>query len=305
MYSKFTIQTILKSILLIAFINSTVLGMAQSVKGLYVDDFKNIIGNSVKEDALLNYAKSNDFNYLILYNTTTIHRELYPLDKMAGQEIWKDFILLAKTKFNIQKIGVVGEKAASFIPAYEYNQSVNNNPLERIDVFNLEFEFWNQHLYKPGGYYCKTYLEKQGYACSDNGAFDFYLNQLKEMQKMKVDSSVEIETYIGNPTDKQLVAIAKIADRLLIHYYRTKMDNLAFYKLNRLLILQGVNPDLEIIPIFSSRENHLGPWLKTHQLNDVPKAFFDQLKAIREIDTQLLNIDGVIWYRYSSMPKGN
>lgn len=305
MYGKFTIQTILKSILLIAFINSTALCMSQSVKGLYVDDFKNIIGNSVKEDALLNYAKSNDFNYLILYNTSAIHRELYPLDKTAGQEIWKHFIHLAKTKFNIQKIGVVGEKAASFFPAYEYNQSVKNNPLERIDVFNLEFEFWNQRLYKAGGYYCKTYLEKQGYACSNNGAFDFYLNQLKEMQKMKGDSPVEIETYIGNPTDEQLVAIAKIADHLLIHYYRTKIDNLALYKLKRLLILQGINPQLKIFPIFSSRENHLGPWLKTHQLDEVPKGFFNQLKTIKEINPQSLNIDGIIWYRYSSMPKEN
>lgn len=276
---------------------------AQSLKGLYVNDFYNIIGDNNKEDKLLSYAKANNFNYLILYNTTKIHRQKYPLDNKMGSKVWAEFIRKAKSEYAIQKIGVVGEKAASFIPANIYNHLVKQDPIKRIDVFNLEFEFWNKRLYNSGAYYCKTYLIRQGYACTNAGAFDFYIKQLREMQKLKGDSDVKIETYIGNPTDEQLAIIAKVTDRILIHYYRKKTDRIAFYKLNRLLTIQGTNPELKIAPIFSSRENHSGPWLKTHSIDDLPPQFFKQLKLAPEIDLKTLNFDGIIWYRYSDMPK--
>lgn len=276
---------------------------AQALKGLYVNDFYSIIGNQTKENALLSYAHSNNFNYLILYNTSKIHRQKYPLDSKMGSKVWAEFIKKAKTEFAIKKIGVVGEKAASFIPANIYNRLVEEDILKRIDVFNLEFEFWNKQLYNSGGYYCKTYLLRQGYDCTNAGAFDFYIKQLKEMQKLKGESDVEIETYIGNPTDEQLATIAKVTDRILIHYYRKNIDRIAFYKLNRLLTIQRTNPDLKIAPIFSSRENHSGPWLKTHKIDELTPLFFYQLKSAPGIDLKSLNFDGIIWYRYSDMPK--
>lgn len=276
---------------------------AQSLKGLYVNDFYSIIGDDNKEDKLLTYAMANHFNYLILYNTAKIHRQKYPLDSKAGSKAWATFIKKAKSEYAIQKIGVVGEKAASFIPANIYNHLVEQDPIKRIDVFNLEFEFWNKRLYNSGGYYCKTYLLRQGYDCTNAGAFDFYIKQLKEMQKLKGESDIEIETYIGNPTDDQLAIIAKVTDRILIHYYRKKIDRIAFYKLKRLLTIQETKPTLKIAPIFSSRENHSGPWLKTHKIDELAPLFFNQLKSAPVIDLNTLNFDGIVWYRYSDMPK--
>ncbi|MEI6816871.1 MAG: hypothetical protein WCL14_09700, partial [Bacteroidota bacterium] len=46
---------------------------AQSVKGLYVDGFSNILGNTNSEDSLLHYAHDNGFNYLALYDLWPIH----------------------------------------------------------------------------------------------------------------------------------------------------------------------------------------------------------------------------------------
>ena len=40
---------------------------AQGTKGLYVNDFKNIIGDPIQEDALLEFAQQEGFNYLLLY----------------------------------------------------------------------------------------------------------------------------------------------------------------------------------------------------------------------------------------------
>ncbi len=290
-------------VFVLSILTSSLVTNAQSLKGLYVNDFYTIIGDHNKENKLLSYAKVNDFNYLILYNTAKIHRQKYPLDNKTGSEVWAEFIKKAKSEYAIQKIGVVGEKAASFIPANIYNHLVEHDPIKRIDVFNLEFEFWNKRLFNLGGYYCKTYLLKQDYDCTNAGAFDFYIKQLEEMQKLKAESDVEIETYIGNPTDKQLANIAIVTDRILIHYYRKNTARIAFYKLNRLLTVQKTNPDLKIAPIFSSRENHSGPWLKTHSINDLPPIFFNQLKSAPGIDLKSLNFDGIIWYRYSDMPK--
>ena len=280
-------------------------GFSQSIKGLYVNDFFNIIGNQTEEDKLLSYAKSNGFNYLILYNTSKIHRQKYPLNTKEGSNVWKLFIRKAKFEFAIEKIAVVGEKAASFSPVIKYNQIVNQKLIDRIDVFNLEFEFWNKRLYSPMGYYCTTYLSKQRYDCTNEGAFKFYIQQLKEMRKMTANTSVEVETYIGNPSDGQLALIAKNVDRLLIHYYRKNIDRIASYKLNRLMVLQQTNPRLKIAPIFSSRENHSGPWLKTHKIDELPILFFKQLSSIPEINFKSLNFDGHIWYRYTNMPKNH
>ena len=247
--------------------------------------------------------KNHDFNCLILCNIAKTHRAKYLLDNKQGSSFWKNFIHKTKTEYAIDKIGVVGEKAASFIPVISYNKLVKNNPLESIDVINLEFEFWNKRLYQDNRYYCSTYLTKQGFACTSAGAFDFYFKQLKEMQKLKGNTPIEIETYIGNPTDEQLSKIAKVTDRLLIHYYRENTDNIASYKMNRLMVLQRANPKLKIAPIFSSRENHLGPWLKKHKIEEVTPLFFNQLNSVKAIDMKTLNFDGVIWYRYSNMPK--
>jgi len=291
---------------LIAFILILFSGLAsnaQSIKGLYVDGFFNIIGDYQKENKLLRYAEINDFNYLILYNTAKIHRQKYPLNTKMGTKVWAEFIKKAKSKYSIKKIGVVGEKAASFIPVIIYNNLVDQNPVKRIDVFNLEFEFWNKRLYNQQAYYCTTYLKKYGYDCTNAGAFKFYIKQLKEMQKIIGNSNIEIETYIGNPTDEQLAVISEFTDRLLIHYYRKKTERIASYKLNRLLILQQTNPKLKIAPIFSSRENHSGLWLKNHKIDQLASLFFNQLKLIPEINLDSLNFDGVVWYRYSDMPK--
>jgi len=277
-------------------------GFSQETKGLYVDDFKSIIGNLQAEKELLSYAKKQGFNYLILYNTSHIHRFKYPLNAPNGSAVWQAFIRLAKTKYGIQKIGIVGEKANSFLPAIQYNDALTDS-FARIDVFNLEFEFWNKKLTAPGGYYCTSYLQKQGYSCDTDGAFLFYLKQLQTMKKLTAHSPVETETYIGNPSNEQLITMAPWIDRLLIHYYRNKTENLARYKLNRLEALQQANTNLQVVPIFSSRENHSGPWLKSHTEDELPPLFYKQLKGMKEIKPDVLKINGYVWYRYSDMPK--
>jgi hypothetical protein len=279
------------------------LGYSQNIKGLYVDGFYTILGDPIQEDALLTYAQSTGFNYLILYNAAKIQRKKYAFSNPKGSAVWQAFIVKAKTKYGIKKIGLVGEKAKSFTAIAEYNARVHYQSQKRIDVFNLEFEFWNRRLYGPNGYYGKTYLLKNNYPCTEEGAFRFYLKQLKVMNQLKGKPEIEIESYIGNPSRVEIFKMAPLLDRLLVHYYRSKVEQIARYKINRLIDLQKANPNLKLVPIFSSRENHLGPWLKKHPMHTVDQDFYQQLKAIYPSNYKALNIKGFIWYRYSDMPK--
>ena len=40
-------------------------------RGIYIDSFDDILGNTVKEDSLLQYAVDSSFNYLALYDKLT------------------------------------------------------------------------------------------------------------------------------------------------------------------------------------------------------------------------------------------
>ena len=87
---------------------------AQTTVGLYVNDFKNIIGNTTAETELLNYVQTNGFNYLILYNLTYIHNNIFSVDNITTSLPLANFINTAKTSYGINQVAVVGEKNSSF-----------------------------------------------------------------------------------------------------------------------------------------------------------------------------------------------
>lgn len=114
---------------------------SQTTVGLYVNDFKNIIGNASAETELLSYAQTNGFNYLILYNLTYIHNNIFAVDNSTTSAPLAHFINTAKTSYGINQVAVVGEKNSSFDRIKTYNSFYPTEPNKRFDVFNLEFEF--------------------------------------------------------------------------------------------------------------------------------------------------------------------
>ena len=279
---------------------------AQGTKGLYVNDFKNIIGDPIQEDALLEFAQQEGFNYLLLYNLYFIHRLKFELTNITSAAPLAAFIRKAKTKYGIIEVGGVGETFKSFDVIGQYNTQ-HQDPLERFDIYNLEFEFWNSKL--VDNYYCSAYLEKNDLTCDTDGAFEFYLEQLKQIRTLAHSHAIKSETYIGAPKKSQSELIGQNCDRVLVHFYRKsdvyKNGNSIYnFKNERLRDLAPATGILSVMPIFSSRANHMGPWLEEHPIDQAFETFKTGQKAYEAANgdwKKHLKIDGLQWYRYTDL----
>lgn len=279
----------------------------QELKGLYVNDFKYILGQKDKEQQLLTYAQEEGFNYLLFYNLSYIHQHMFDLGKPESAQVLADFIYRAKTEFGIQEVGAVGETSRSFEGIEEYNSRYGEKVGYSIDVYNMEFEFWNKELLKS--YYCPTYIEDSGGACNEKEAFRYYLQNLKAIRDLAHARGMRCETYIGLPTHAQCEAIGEVCDRVLVHYYRRsdvyQNGNSIYqyhdYRLPALAPKKGV---LQILPIFSARKNHMGPWLKKHDLNEAYQTYQKGKNGYEEMNGKWkdhLHIPGAQWYRYTNL----
>jgi len=281
---------------------------SQTNTGLYVNDFKNIIGNTTAETELLNYAQNNGFNYLILYNLTYIHNNIFAVNNITSSLPIANFIYNAKTNYSISQIAVVGEKNSSFDRIKVYNSFYPTEPKKRFDVFNLEFEFWNSNLTDPGEYYCTTYLMPNGLPCTNAGAFDFYNDQLALMKVYGDANNIIAETYIGSPTASQSNNIALNTHRVLVHYYRTSDvygsgDSIYQYNSHRIEDLASSN-NVTIMPIFSGQPSHMYTWLISNPLTQPYDTFINGTNGYNDQTGDWkdnVTFDGYIWYRYTTL----
>ncbi len=284
----------------------TIQSQGQDRKGLYVNDFKNIIGDPVQEDALLEFAQQEGFNYLLLYNLYFIHRLKFEINHVASAAPLAAFIKKAKSKYGIVEVGGVGETFNSFNVIGQYNVQ-HDDPLERFDVYNLEFEFWNTKL--VDNYYCSAYLEKNDLGCSTDDAFEFYLKQLQQIQTLAHSHGIKSETYIGKPNKTQCQLIGQNCDRVLVHFYRKsdvyKNGNSIYnYKKDRIENLAPTEGALSVMPIFSSRSNHMGPWLEEQLMDQALETFMFGQNGYDDDNGDWKNhvrIEGVQWYRYTDL----
>lgn len=281
---------------------------SQTYTGLYVNDFKNIITDPVKEIELLDYAQNNGFNYLILYNLTYIGNNIFDVEDITESLPLANFINTAKTIYGIQQVAVVGEKDSSFDKMKTYNSFYPTEPNKRFDVFNLEFEFWNTSLVETGGYYCDTYLTPNSLPCTIAGAFDFYDDQLALMKTYGDTNNIIAETYIGYPDAAQSTIITANTHRVLVHYYRTSDvygsgDSIYQYNSNRIEELATAT-NVTIMPIFSARPSHMYTWLLTNPITQPYNTFLNGTNGYLDQTGDWkdnITFDGYVWYRYTDL----
>ncbi len=279
---------------------------AQSVRGLYVNDFVDIIGNTAAENELLTFAQQHGFNYLLCYNLYFIHSQKFSITEAESAQPLADFMRRARKDYGIQSFGVVGESARSFERLEIYNQLYPDSEA-RFDVFNLEFEFWNKNMINK--YYCDTYLEKNQLPCDTAGAFTYYHQQLLQIKEQATRAGALTEVYIGKPTPGQCQKIGAICDRVLVHYYRSSplynngnsIYNYLSYRLPALAPSQGT---LDILPIFGAGPKFMGEWIGQNSLEEAYSIYMDGQNAWNpksEDWKNHINIAGAQWYRYTDM----
>lgn len=277
---------------------------SQSIKGLYVDGFSQILGSTVKEDSLLNYAQQNGFNYLALYDLWPVH-VANNLTNLSSSAVLATFIQRAKQNFGVAQVGAIGENLFFFNNVIQIYNTQHTNPLQKFDVYNVEFEFWNTNSISAGDYYCTTYLQPGGYACDTVGAFSFYAKLIRQVDSLANIAGVISETYVGWFTQPQAITIGNTVDRILLHDYISNYSGLYSYIKTRLQYIAARNVLTKVIPIFSAEPSFMAPWLSTHNVitpyNDIQTALTNEVGSWK----QYINLQGYQWFAYSFMPKNS
>ena len=189
-------------------------------RSIYVNNFAAILGDTTAENNLLSYAQSNGIDTLLLYELHLVNAS-NNLSNTATNYILADFILKAKTNYNILHIGATAENGYFFTNVIDTYNNSRNNPLEKIDIYNLEFEFWVESATNPGGTYCTSYLTPNGLACNNNGAFQFFISTLQTMNNLATNNThpITTEAYLGWTTTEQAETIGANLDRIRLHAY--------------------------------------------------------------------------------------
>jgi len=274
---------------------------ATNYKGLYVDDFSAILGNKTRENNLLKYARDNGFTTLSLYD---LQRILHPnmIDRANTMQL-ADFIYKAKTDYCIQCITAIGENADFFrdvISAYNHLRPQKD---QKIDAYNLEFEFWNYIAIGVGkDNYCTNYLRYAGANCDVEGAFHFYMQQLARLHQLAVQDNCLCETYVGQFDEKKIKEMLPFLNRILIHAYVSNPSTSYQYTVERLMLFAGTNAVTNVIIIFSSEAEFSGPWLYAQDESAAFKIYRKSYGADNERFKSHVNLLGYQWFDYSNMP---
>lgn len=256
-------------------------------RGLYVNKFDTILGDTAKENTLLRWSKKQQINALTLYGLGNI------LPKTSNYPVLAAFILRAKTGYGIKEVNATRGKAVDFSTyVHNYNNS-RSDTLERFNWSNLEREFWN-----------------------GDHTFTYSFTQLQLMKNWGNTQTpiVPTEQYIGwlrdssgapsNPIREAQIAdsIVLVVDRLLLHDYQ---QNLSFsYVQPRLDILgqkaiaQG--KVLKVAIIFSAENpTFSGAYFTTHEFVDAYNFINNANNAATYAGKSGIQLIGYQLYNYS------
>lgn len=268
-------------------------------RALYVDNFATILGSDRLENELLEFTQNHKINTLILYDLNKIHKRFH-LGDSTKNHLLANFIRKAKTNFNIAKVSASGESGSFFIEAiHPYNIS-RKEAIERFDIYNLEYEYWNEKESLNEGYYCNEYLKKAQLPCDRKNSFKYFIESLFVMKNLseELTSTVEIEAYIGNFNDKEVKEISEHVDRLLVHDYVRDANRNFIYIKERLDLLDKIKSTIKLSVLYSSEMKFMGKWFADHKIHEAEVKFFQQLEKNNISLKEHLNFDGFSYYNY-------
>src|SRR4051812_32279983 len=108
--------------------------------GLYVSldngHVNSPLASSAKQDAFLKFVRNNGFNYLIMYGLEGMPATSTQATQVAA------LIKRARAQFGVTQIGAALGSSTEANTIVNYNKAHASD--ERIDVLNVEYEFWNK-----------------------------------------------------------------------------------------------------------------------------------------------------------------
>ena len=250
----------------------------QELRGLWVTSFKaNVLGNTFAEDALIAYAVSNDFNYLICTNMFQI------LTAPCGS-FTPDMIALQTfiAKAHVAGIEYVSGNVGALATAekiQDYNNCGTVTSVQKLDMITYECEFYN--------------AATNG-SCPDYASYISQLTSIKSICSATISSvpgrPLVCEAYIGGEgstglvltysSEAEMEEIASVADHILITYYRpmpsSSGGNFFNWTIDRLDWIAKTGTPSNIVLLLKSRNtdgNNMNEYLASY-----PGSHYDAVR---------------------------
>jgi len=271
---------------------------------LYVDEFSIILGSPYKEKKLLSFASKYGFDTLILYELNKVDKQ-YSLTDPRKNNILAEFIAQAKLKYGISKIGVSGESADFFTDRIQIYNNSRTKPEEKVDVYNLEFEYWSKKASGVDGYYCINYLEENNKPCTRQGSFSFFIDNLKTMKDLanKSKNDIKVEAYVGYYSSNEIREISKYCDRILVHS-KGKNPKVSFQSSKKNLEnLNKSRSNIKTSILISATMSDMGYYLKHDSLENTEGKFFKEMNTKNINLIKNINFGGFSYRTYSFLEK--
>ncbi len=268
-------------------------------RALYVDNFNTILGNKDKEEKLLYFAEDNNLTTLILYELHLVRKRL-PINDADKIRVLSDFIKLAKTKYNIDKVIASGENSEIFLNYLHIYNQTRKDETERFDAYNVEYEFWHKTNSDLGGYYCENYLRKNKIPCTQEGSFNYFLETISVLNflRQEVDYKLDIEVYLANFNKKQILELNKYNIKFRISAYANSVKFSSKQVQKELKILSKCGCLKEISIILSSEPFFMSGELKYNSLAKIEKEFKKYISKYKTI-----NFQEFTYFKYSELKK--
>ncbi|MBK6837681.1 MAG: hypothetical protein IPG90_04915 [Bacteroidetes bacterium] len=234
-------------------LSSAAFAQSTTLRGIYVDGFSQILGNTVKEDSLLHYAQDSSFNYLALYDLHNVS-----FSNATSVNNLANFIRKARENYGVTNIGAVGESYSTFRDKITPYNNARTNANEKFKM----------HLIDS--------------IASVQGAIS--------------------ETYVGWFNQGQAQQIVSNTDRVLLHAYRINPSSVYGYSQTRLSYLASLHQPVDVMPIFSSEPNFMGPWLASHSNTESYTKYAADFTADGSSWKSYIRLQGYHWFDYGYMP---
>lgn len=264
-------------------------------RALYVDKFDETIGDNKAEIELLEFVQRHKITSLLLY-------DLHKIDftDASKNTLLALFISKAKSLYGIKKVAAVGENVSFFQSFSEKYNNSRTSSLEKVDIYNLEFEFWNVNERDTINEHCRDYLKPNKLRCTNEGAFEYFLKMLNEIKQIAATSKhkIEIETYIGQASIEQIQALSFVINNIRIHGYVNDYYKVVTYVEERVRYFLVQDREVNISIILSAEPEFMKNWFDINSLEKtetlLKNSFFQKNKlAIQDI--------GFTYFNYSEL----
>lgn len=247
---------------------------------LYVDGFSEILGNDDSEEILLQYAAERKFDCFLLYELSLILGWSGDDPRYTDNSPTLAAFLEKARNAGIDRIAATGDSADFFTEVIDRYNHDQTQASRKFDVYHLELEYWNEVV---------TFAE--------------YLDQLYQIRAL-ADANpdpIQVETYVGWPTESEALQIDAFVDRVSLHAYRTNPFTTFGYTEDRLQYFTSNNRSTDVSIIFSTEPEFMQPWLEENGMLLGEEVYQEEFDTVSGDWKAWIHLTGFSYFAYSFM----